>query len=158
MVQKFPLKIPERLKAAGCSLGIGDWRILRLLWKILQLMFGSLWPFFIQMRSFFQNIFLWRYTFLSLLECFMKTLELLNFWNANHSTKSSVNYGSKVKWKEKFQEEIFENFRIPREVVMEIFENAFPFATGSCWKFKPKLSVEWKAPIMLRKLPFTNFS
>ena len=36
----------------------------------------------------------------------------------------------------------FENLGILRE---EILENAVPFATGSCRKFKPEVLVEWKA-------------
>ena len=28
-----------------------------------------------------------------------------------------------------------------------ILENAVPFATGSCLRFKPDVLVEWKAPI-----------
>ena len=50
---------------------------------------------------------------------FQKFLKLLNFRNENHSTKNSANSGRKVKWKENFQENIFENLGIPRE--------AFPF-------------------------------
>ena len=30
---------------------------------------------------------------------------------------------------------------------LEILENAVPFATGSCRKFKPDVLVEWKVPI-----------
>ena len=42
----------------------------------------------------------------------------------------------------------FPNLGIPREVVFfwESLENAVPFATGSCRKFKPDVLVEWKAP------------
>ena len=29
---------------------------------------------------------------------------------------------------------------------LEILENAVPFATGSCRKFKPDVSIKWKAP------------
>ena len=43
---------------SGCFLGIRDQRILRLPWKILQLTFSSLWIFFTQMRSLFQNVLL----------------------------------------------------------------------------------------------------
>ena len=35
-------------------------------------------------------------------ENFQKVRELLNFWDANHSTESPENSGSKVKWKENF--------------------------------------------------------
>ena len=57
MVQKFPLKSSRKTKSCWCLLGIRDQRILRLLWKILRLMFGSLWPFFIQMRRASLKIF-----------------------------------------------------------------------------------------------------
>ena len=42
---------------------------------------------------------------------------------------------------------------------LEILENAAPFATGSCWKFKPDVLVEWKAPVVLfsRKFAFHFF-
>ena len=34
---------------------------------------------------------------------------------------------------------------------LDILENAVPFATGSSWKLKPVVLVEWKAPrILLR--------
>ena len=39
----------------------------------------------------------------------------------------------------------------------KIFDNAFPFVTISCWEFKPDVLVKWKALIMLKKFPFTNF-
>ena len=48
---------------------------------------------------------------------FQKSWKLLNFQNANYSTKNSRNCGKKVKWKENFQE-ISENLSIPREVVL----------------------------------------
>ena len=63
----------------------------------------------------------------------MKTLRLSIVWKANHSTKSSVNYGSKVKWKKKFQEEIFENFGIPHEVVL-FFGNFWKCPSICYWK------------------------
>ena len=42
---------------------------------------------------------------------------------------------------------------IPREVALfwEIPENAVPFATGSCQKFKPEVLIECKAPKILLK-------
>ena len=51
---------------------------------------------------------------------FQKFRKLLNFRNANHSTKNFRNSGSKVhvEWKENFRE----NFGIPREVVL-VFGN-----------------------------------
>ena len=81
---------------------------------------------------------------------FRKFWKLLNFRNANHSTDNSGNSGSKVEWKGNFRENIFENLGIPREVFLflAILENAVPFATGSCQKFKPDVFVEWKAPTM----------
>ena len=48
---------------------------------------------------------------------FQKFWKLLNFQNANHSTKNSRNSGNKVEWKENFRE-ISENLSIPREVVL----------------------------------------
>ena len=65
-----------------------------------------------------------------------------------HLTKNSRNSRSKVEWKENFRENCFENWGIPREVVLflEILENVIPFANGSCWKFKADVLVEWKAP------------
>ena len=81
---------------------------------------------------------------------FQKSWKLLNFRNENHSTENSGNSGNKVEWKENFRENIFENLAIPREVFLflAILENAVPFATGSCQKFKPDVLVEWKAPTM----------
>ena len=65
---------------------------------------------------------------------FQKFRELLNFRNAKHLTKNSRNSRSKVEWKENFRENCFENWGIPREVVLflEILENVIPFANGSC--------------------------
>ena len=48
-------------------------------------------------------------------------------------------------------------------LLLQIFENAVPFATGSCRKFKPDVLVEWKAPMFFwseyskRKLMFLFF-
>ena len=41
------------------------------------------------------------------------------------------------------------NFRVGYRFssFLEILENAVPFATGSCRKFKPDVLVEWKVPI-----------
>ena len=33
----------------------------------------------------------------------------------------------------------------------EILENAVPFATGSCRKFKPDVLIEWKEPLICNK-------
>ena len=73
--------------------------------------------------------------------------KLLNFRNANHSTKNSRNSESKVEWKENFQEKVSENLVIPRHVVLflNILKNVVPFSTASCRKFKPDFLVEWKA-------------
>ena len=43
---------------------------------------------------------------------------LLNFQNANHSTKNSKFSGSKVQWKKNFWEKNFENLGLPREVTL----------------------------------------
>ena len=82
-------------------------------------------------------------------ESFKEFRKLLNFRNANLSTENSRNPGrSKVERKENFRKKVSENLVIPREVVLflEILENAPPFATGSCRKFKLDVLVEWKAP------------
>jgi len=78
---------------------------------------------------------------------FQKFWKLLNFRNAKHSTKNSRFSGSKVEWKENLRENFFENLDIPRKVALflEILKNAVAFAPGSCRKFKPDFSVEWKA-------------
>ena len=41
------------------------------------------------------------------------------------------------------------NFRVGYRFssFLEILENAVPFSTGSCRKFKPDVLVEWKVPI-----------
>ena len=57
----------------GCSLNIGDRRIIQLLHWILRLMFGSLRRFLIQTWSRFQNIL--RYRYIRLLEFLIKTLD-----------------------------------------------------------------------------------
>ena len=51
-------------------------------------------------------------------EKFQKNRKLLNFRKANHSTEHSGNSGMKIKWKEDFQEKMFENLGIPLEVVL----------------------------------------
>ena len=81
------------------------------------------------------------------LRSFQKLWKLLNFQNANHSTESSSFSGSKVEWKENLREHFFENLGITCKVVLflEIWKNAVAFAPGSCRKFKPDVSVEWKA-------------
>ena len=78
---------------------------------------------------------------------FQKLWKLLNFQNANRSTESSSFSGSKVEWKENLREHFFENLGITCKVVLflEIWKNAVAFAHGSCRKFKPDVSVEWKA-------------
>ena len=54
--------------------------------------------------------------------------------NANNSVENLRNSGSKVEWKENFQEKVSQNLGIPHEVVLssEILENALPLAPGSC--------------------------
>ena len=80
---------------------------------------------------------------------FQKFWKVLNFRNENHSTENSGNSGSKVEWKENFRGNIFENLGITREVFL-FFGNfgkcSVPFASGSCYEFKPNVLVEWKAP------------
>jgi len=39
---------------------------------------------------------------------------------------------------------------------LKILENAVPFATGSCRKFRPDVWVEWKAPIDISSEPDEN--
>ena len=82
---------------------------------------------------------------------FQKFWKLLNFRNANHSTENSGNSGSKVEWKGNFREKAFSKIWVYLARFssgLEILENAVPFATGSCQKFKPDVLVEWKAPTM----------
>ena len=70
-------------------------------------------------------------------EKFQKFCKVLNFRNANHSTKNSGNSGSKVEWKENFQENIFENLSIPREVFL-FFGNVGKCCSIRYWKL-PKI-------------------
>ena len=60
--------------------------------------------------------------------------KLLNFRNVNNSVENLRNSGSKVEWKENFQEKVSQNLGIPRQVLLslEILENAVPLAPGSC--------------------------
>ena len=85
---------------------------------------------------------------------FQKFHKLLNFRNANHSTKNSRNSEGKVKWKENFRQKVSENLVIPRKVVLflKILENAVQFSTGSCRKCKPDFLVEWKAPKVTKQI------
>ena len=77
---------------------------------------------------------------------FLKFWKLLNFRNANLSTKNSRNSGRN--WKKTSGKNWFENWGIPCEVVLfsEVFENAVPFATGSWRIIKPDILVQRKAP------------
>ena len=85
---------------------------------------------------------------------FQKFRKLLNFRNANHSTKNFRNSESKVEWKENFRENVLkiwvylERFEMSknRHYQGSQLKNAVPFATGSCRKFKPEVWVEWKVP------------
>ena len=74
--------------------------------------------------------------------------QAVEFRNANHSTAKSRNSGSKVEWKDNFQEKIFENLGIPCEVVV-FFGNFGKCCSIRYWKL-PKIQtrrlVEWKAP------------
>ena len=65
----------------------------------------------------------------------------VEFPNANHWTENSRNSGSKVEWKENFWEKIWV-YLARLSSFSEILENAVPFATGSCRKFKPGESQE----------------
>ena len=59
---------------------------------------------------------------------------------------------SKVEWKENYRKEFSKIWVFLTRLcsVLEIFENAVPFATGNCRKFKPDVLVEWKAPIVFK--------
>ena len=70
-------------------------------------------------------------------EKFPEFRKLLNFWNANHSTKNFRNSGSEVNWKENLRVNFFENLGIPREVVL-IFENFGKRCSIRYWKL-PKI-------------------
>ena len=48
-------------------------------------------------------------------EKFQKLRKLLNYRKANHSTGNSE---EKIKWNGNFQEKVFENLGLPREVVL----------------------------------------
>ena len=85
-------------------------------------------------------------------ENFQKVRELLNFWDANHSTESPENSVSKVEWKENFSKIWVYHARLFGFV--GISKNTGPFDTGSCRNFKtPEVLVEWKAPAIFRKIP-----
>ena len=83
---------------------------------------------------------------------FQKFRKLLNFRNANHSVENSRNSESKVEWKENYRKEFSKIWVFLTSLcsVLEIFENAVPFATGNCRKFNPDVLVEWKAPIVFK--------
>lgn len=71
------------------------------------------------------------------------------FRNANHSTKTSRNSGSKVEWNGNSWQEILENLGILQEVVLfseNNTGNAVPFPTGIVPELKPKFLAEWNAP------------
>ena len=77
---------------------------------------------------------------------FLTFWKLLNFRNANLSTEDSSNSRSKVEWKENFRENSFQNLGIASSrltSVLEILENAVPFANGSCRKFKADVLVNF---------------
>ena len=77
---------------SGCSLGIRDQRILYLLHRILRLMFGSLWLFFIQTWHLFQNILLQHNTFLLLLGFLTKTVQILTTTATRTVTDTTVKH------------------------------------------------------------------
>ena len=77
---------------------------------------------------------------------FLKFWKLLIFRNANLSTENSSNSRSKVEWKENFRENSFEKIWVYLSrltSVLEILEDAVPFATGSCRKFKADVLVNF---------------
>ena len=67
--------------------------------------------------------------------------------------------GAKLNEKKSFRKKFLKisGYHMWLSSFLEIFENALPFATGSCQNFKPEVLVECKAPIMLKKFPFINF-
>ena len=69
----------------------------------------------------------------------------VEFPNANPSTENSRNPGSKVEWKENFQEKNWV-YLARLSSFLEILENAVPFATESSKKYKADVLVEWEAP------------
>ena len=75
---------------------------------------------------------------------FQKFRKLLNFRNVNHSTEN-LNSGSKVEWKENFQENFFDNLGIPREVVLffgNVGKSSLPVqSTEKCCSIR-----YWKLP------------
>ena len=76
--------------------------------------------------------------------------KLFNFRNANNSVENLRNSGSKVEWKENFQQKVSQNLGIPLHVLLslEILENAVPLSPGSYrnstrvfgWMEAPKFS------------------
>ena len=85
----------------------------------------------------------------------LETVEFPKWWN--HSTEKI----QEQSWMEKK----LPGKNIPRTVYLarfsffsEILENAVPFATGSCWKLKPDVLVEWKAPVVLFSRKFVFLS
>ena len=67
------------------------------------------------------------------LKSFQKCRKLLDFRNANHSTKNSRNPGSTVEWKANSREKFLESLGIPREVVLFCGNFGECFATD-IWK------------------------
>ena len=85
-------------------------------------------------------------------ENFQKVRELLNFWDANHSTESPENSVSKVECKESFSKIWVYHARLSG--FAEISKNTVPFDTRSCRNLKkPEVLVEWKVPAIFRKIP-----
>ena len=70
---------------------------------------------------------------------FQKFQKLLNFWNANHSTKDSRNYGSKLlNGKKTYEKKLLKicKYLARLSSFLKILENAVPFANN--WKL-PKI-------------------
>ena len=83
--------------------------------------------------------------------------KLLNFRNANNSIENLRNSGSKVEWKENFQEKVSQNLGIPRQVLLslEILENAAP---GSCRNSNRTFWLNGKHPNSPLLFPCTSYT
>ena len=72
-------------------------------------------------------------------------ISLLNFRNADHSTENSRKFQEQSGMKRKLPGKNFSKIWVylaRLTSLTEILENAVPFATGSCRKFKADLLVE----------------
>ena len=85
---------------------------------------------------------------------FRKSNSFRNFWKLFREISESFTAVSKFS-------KVLVQWKWP--LLLQIFENVVPFATGSCRKFKPDVLVEWKAPMFFwsecskRKLMFLFF-